>query len=60
MKNWKKQLSEHQFKLHLVAFLMMVLPPVPMYYAAEQGADAMLGIFLGVIVLANLLVLLVP
>jgi hypothetical protein len=60
MKNWIERLSENKYKIYVLAFLMMVIPPLPMFYAAQQGAIVLIWILLGVIVLANILVFLIP
>ncbi len=53
--NW---LSDHKFKVHLLAFALMVLPPVPMYMAAQRDAAGWIWFLLGFVVAGNLLVLL--
>lgn len=52
-----RRLRQKTFAVHLVAFLLMVLPPVPMYYAAQAGATFWMAVFVGLVVLGNLLVL---
>lgn len=52
--NW---LRTHKFEAHVIAFLLMIAPPIPMYLAARQGATAWIWPLLGLIVLGNLLVL---
>jgi hypothetical protein len=54
--NW---LRAHQFKVHTIAFLMMVLPPVPLYYAAINGNALAMYLLLGIVILGNILVLFV-
>ena len=53
--NW---LSDHKFKVHLLAFTLMVLPPIPMYMAATHDAVGWIWFLLGFVVAGNLLVLL--
>ncbi len=56
IKSW---LSHHKFEAHLIAFIMMILPPVAMYYSAQRGAEGWIWGLLTVIILANLLAVLV-
>ena len=58
--NWQRSLKEHKIQLYLVAFLMMVIPPVPMYFAIANGSTPLAYGLLLVIILANLLVLIIP
>jgi hypothetical protein len=58
--NWQRSLKEHKIQLYLVAFLMMVIPPVPMYFAIGYGSAPFVWCLLLVIILANLLVLIIP
>lgn len=51
-------LHTHRYLAHLVAFLLLMLPPLPMYYFAQRGATVWVWFLLGVIVLGNLLALL--
>jgi len=60
MRKWIERLAENKYKLYVLAFLMMVIPPLPMYYAAQQGFIALIWVLLGVVILANFLVLLMP
>ncbi len=52
-------LSEHKFKTHMLAFLLMVLPPVPLYVAAQNGAANWILALLGLVVAGNILALMV-
>ena len=51
-------LFAHRYTAHLVAFLLMVLPPLPMYYFAQRGVTAWVWALLGVVILGNLMALL--
>ena len=51
-------MSDHKFKVHLLAFALMVLPPIPMYLAAQRGAAGWIWFLLGFVAAGNLLVLL--
>ncbi len=43
-----------KFQKHTAIFLLMVLPPIGMYFAAQNGApDAVLWILLAPVVLAS-------
>ena len=60
MDNLKQNLKENKFKLHLVALLMMLIPPIPMYWAAQNDASGMIWLLLGIVILGNLIVIIVP
>jgi hypothetical protein len=48
-------LREHKFEAHLIAFLLMVLPPIPMYFAAQGGAEVWVYILITPVIMGNLL-----
>lgn len=56
MQNWVKK---HKFEAHTIAFLAMLLPAIPLYYAANSGSTIWIVIFLGIIMAANLFAVLV-
>lgn len=58
--DWRASLTKHKIQLYLVAFLMMVIPPVPMYFAIANGGTPLVWCLLLVIILANILVLIIP
>jgi hypothetical protein len=53
-------LKEYKFHLHLTALLLMLIPPIPMYFAAQAGATGVIWFLVAIVVLGNLLVILVP
>jgi hypothetical protein len=55
MKNLLDWLNKNKFTAHLLAFLLMILPPAGMYFAAGQGAAGWIWILLGLVILGNLL-----
>lgn len=57
MKAWIKK---HSFQIHTVAFLTMILPAIPMFYAAKSGNDPFIFLLIGLVVVGNILVLFVP
>jgi hypothetical protein len=57
MKTW---LKKHSFQIHTIAFLMMILPAIPMFHAAKSGNDPFILVLIGLVVLGNILVLFVP
>lgn len=59
MENFQSWLREHKFEVHLLAFIMMVLPPVAMYFAALAGSEALIWGLVSLVALANLLVVFV-
>lgn len=52
MINW---LRAHKFESHLTAFILMVLTPIGLYFAANTDTIGLVWVLLGVFVLANLL-----
>ena len=58
MKKFQSWLDRHKFAAHLAAFIVMVVAPVAMYLAARNGAEGAIWALLGLVVLANLLLVL--
>ncbi len=52
-----KQLSQHKFEVHLIAFTLMTLAPIGLYFAAQNSAPVWIAILLALVVLANILAL---
>jgi len=52
--NW---LNNHKFAVYASAFFLIILPPIPLYFAAQQGAIVWIWVLMAVVVLGNLLVL---
>jgi hypothetical protein len=50
--------KQRRFQVHILAFLLMILPPVAMYFAAQQGITGAIWALLALVVLGNLLALL--
>lgn len=48
-------LRKHKFEAHSIAFLLMILPPIPLYMAAREGAQAWIILLLIPVVLGNVL-----
>lgn len=57
MRKLLKWLQENSFEAHLVALLLMAVPPILLYFAARQGALGWIYALLGLVVLGNILVL---
>jgi hypothetical protein len=51
-------LSEKKYQVHLTAFLLMVISAVGMFWAAQNDIDVLILALIGVVVIANLLVML--
>lgn len=60
MQNFKNYLKENKFRLHLTALILMLVPPIPMYFAAQAGAAGLIWFLVAIVVLGNILVILVP
>jgi hypothetical protein len=56
----KKWLARRKFAANLLAFLLMVLPAIGLYSAAEWNATGWIWALLGVVVAANLLAIALP
>jgi hypothetical protein len=54
-----KYLKKNTFKVHLIAFLLMIIPPGLLYFAAESGDAGLIWSLLGLIIAGNILVILV-
>jgi len=54
----QKWLAKNKFEVHLLAFLLMVLPPIPLYYAAQREAPGLIWALLAFVICGNLLALL--
>lgn len=60
MQKIKPVLSGNKFRLHLTALLMMLIPPIPLYVAAQHGATSLIWFLVAIVVLGNILVIMVP
>lgn len=54
-----KRLRSHKFEFQLMVVLLMAIPPLPLYYAAQRGAQGWIWFLLSLVVLGNILALLV-
>lgn len=52
-------LRQYKYESYLLAFTLMVLPPVLMYFAAQQDAIGWIWGLIGVVLLGNLIALVV-
>ena len=59
MQNLLDWLSAHKFRAHLSAFILMILTPVALYFAAQRDALGWIWGLLVVIILANILLIFV-
>ena len=59
MKSTIKWLQSHRFEAHLIVFLLIVLPALPLYFAAQQGANFFVWGFLSLVILGNLIELMI-
>lgn len=60
MNHARKWLQDRAYPLHVVAFLLMLISPLLMYLAAQQGATTWIYPPLALFILANLLELCIP
>lgn len=54
-----KRLRTHKFEFHLAVILLMAIPPLPLYFAAQRDAQGWIWVLLSLVVLGNILTLLV-
>jgi hypothetical protein len=54
-----KWLRTHNFEAYLTAVALIAIPPVPLFFAAQQGAVGWIWGLLSLVILGNSLVLLV-
>lgn len=54
VKNW---LKVHKFETAVLAFILMLLPPIGMYTAAQDNATDWILVLLAVVVVGNLIAL---
>ncbi len=47
------------FRYHTLAFLLMMLPPIPLYFAAQVSAVGWIWALLGLVIAGNLLALVI-
>ncbi|NLG72419.1 MAG: hypothetical protein GX495_10305 [Chloroflexi bacterium] len=50
--NW---LSKNKTRVHLLAFLLTMLPSIPLYFAARSGSVGLVWVLIGLVILGNLL-----
>jgi formate/nitrite transporter FocA (FNT family) len=48
-------MRKHKFEAHSIAFLLMILPPILLYLAAQDGAVTWIIVLLVPVVLGNIL-----
>lgn len=60
MRTFRDRLYRRKYQAYLLAFSLMILPPVPLYLAARQGAYAWIWLLIGLIVIGNVLAIVVP
>jgi len=54
-----KWFKKNAFKVHSVAFLLMIIPSAFLYFAAERGASGLVWVLLGLVIAGNILAILV-
>jgi hypothetical protein len=54
-----KWLKKNTFKVHLIAFLLMITSSVLLYSAAERGNFPLMWLLVGLFITGNILVILV-
>jgi hypothetical protein len=59
MRKMIEWLRTNKYESYLLAFALMVLRPIPMYFAAHQGASGWIWSLIGLIIIGNLIALVV-
>jgi len=59
MKSTVEWLHSHKFETHLIVFLLIILPALPLYFAAQKGATNLVWGFLTLVILGNLIELII-
>jgi NhaP-type Na+/H+ or K+/H+ antiporter len=59
MEDLIRWLSAHKFRAHLSAFILMILAPMALYFAAQRDALGWIWGLLAVVILANVLLIFV-
>lgn len=57
MTGFIKWLRKSTFKVHLLAFLLMMIPPALLYWAAGSGSLTLIWSLLGLVIAGNILVI---
>ena len=52
-------LRTNKYQSYLLAFTLMVLPPIQLYFAAQQGANGWIWSLIGMVILGNIIALVV-
>ena len=52
-----KWFKKNTFKVHLLAFLLMMIPPALLYFTAAGGNLILIWSFLGMVIAGNILVI---
>jgi len=59
MKSSFKWLQTHKFEANLFVFLMITIPAILLFFAAQKGNNIIIGVLLSIIIAGNLLELVV-
>jgi hypothetical protein len=54
-----RRLRKHRFWVYVCAFLLMAIPPIPLFLATGAGAGGWIPVLLALVIAGNLLALLV-
>lgn len=54
---WVNWLRASSMRVFTLAFFLMVIPPILLYPAAQSGSTELIWLLIGVITLANIIVL---
>ena len=56
----RRYIGEHKFRAYALAFLLMTIPAIPLYVAADKGLIAWIWVLIGVVVMGNALAIIIP
>jgi hypothetical protein len=57
MLSWLYSISKNPFRSYTLAFMLMIITPLLMYPAAQANQTELIWFFIGIFVVANMLVL---
>jgi hypothetical protein len=60
MSNFRLWLGQHRFQAYLASFTLMIVPPLPLFFAARQDESAWIWLLIGLVVTGNLLAIAIP
>ncbi len=60
MNSVRDWLQSHKFQMHLFVFIMITLPAIPLYFAAQNGENFWIIFLIAFVIFGNLIELITP